>query len=73
MRRWLVVRSIRWANRGWEASYNAYMQSGRGSRSERFWTSSANHIDRVARSLAHRLDPDNRWTGAEMAEHGWWG
>jgi len=76
LRRWLVVRLIRWANRGWTASYSAYVRCDQDELPwcwYRFWTRLARRIDRTARSLCHLIDPGNRWTGAEMAEHGRWG
>ena len=75
-RRWMVVRLIRWADRGWTASYSAYVRCDKGElpwRYHRFWTWLACRIDRIARRLAHKLDPHNRWTGQEMAKCGWWG
>lgn len=73
LRRWLVVRLIRWADRGWTASFSAYNRAGAGSRWHRFWSWLACRIDHAALGLARRLDRDNRWMGAEMAECGWWG
>lgn len=75
-RRWLVLRLIRWANRGWTASYSAHVRWDKGELPKgwyRFWTWLAVRISRIAEASCRRLDPENRWTGAEMAEHGWWG
>lgn len=76
VRRWLVIRLIRWADRGWTASYSAYVRCERDGlprRYEAFWTWCANRIDHAALRVARKLDRDNRWMGQEMANCGWWG
>lgn len=76
LRRWLVVRLVRWADRGWTASYSAYVRCDKGELPwgwHRFWTRQARRIDRIALGLARKLDKSNRWLGQEMIEAGWWG
>ena len=75
-RRWLVIRLVRWAARGWDASYSAYVRCDRDGLPrgyERFWTWLACRIEHIALPLARRLDTDENWMGAEMAEQSWWG
>ena len=76
LRRWLVIRLIRWVDRGWTASYSAYVRCDKGELPqgwERFWTLLARRIEKSGLGLARKLDPDNRWMGQEMANAGWWG
>lgn len=76
MREWLTRRLIRWADRGWAASYSAYMRCDQGELPwawHRFWTRLAGRIDRFALRIARRIDKHNHWIGDEMVKHGWWG
>ncbi len=76
IRHWLVIHLIRWADRGWTASYSAYVRCDKGELPrgwDSFWTFLANRIDHLALPICRRLDPNNRWMGEEMVRHGWWG
>lgn len=76
VRRWLVVRLVRFAARGWDKSYATFCwREWYGFPQYRvdFWTWVACRREHVALSLARNLDRDNLWMGQEMAEHAWWG
>jgi len=77
LRKWAVVKLIRWSSRGWDASYAAYVRCDKGEIPwwgyHSVWSWIASRIEHIALPLARRLDPDNKYMGAEMAEHGWWG
>lgn len=76
IRRWLVIRLVRWSARGWDASYAAYVRCDRDGVPwwwRDFWTWVACRIEHVAIPLARRLNTADNCMGAEMAEHGWWG
>jgi hypothetical protein len=76
IKRWTTIKLIRWASRGWDASYSAYVRCDQGKlpwKYHSFWSWVGSRIEHIALPLARRLDPENKWMGAEMAEHGWWG
>lgn len=61
---------VRWASRGWQASYQA-RERGIGPRYEAFWRELALRIDRFAIPRASRLDREA--AGRQMVEECWWG
>jgi hypothetical protein len=70
----LARKLIRWADRGWNASFAAHirvMNKERPCYYGEFFDGLAKLIDRIAVPLATKL---NKYSaGEEMVEYGWWG